>query len=324
MRPEPKSRSEAAAPLEVEIVVVRPEPLESTVPATGTLLPVESVEIVSELSRKLVRVHAREGQTVKKGELLFELDSADLVAENARLAVQEALARRTAERQRALVAERVGTEADADVAGAKFDEIVAARRALAVTLDKTRIRAPMNGVLGLRRVSEGAWVSSATVLISLQDTSSLKIDFRVPERYAGSLAKDAAFRIEVDGVAGRFEGRVSAIEPIVESSSRSLLVRGVVEGGDGLVPGAFAKVELPMRLADALSVPAIAIQASADGRRVFVERDGFARAVNVELGLRGVERVQVLSGLEPGERVIRTNLLRVKEGSPVRVVGEAR
>ncbi len=319
-----KSSGGAAQPLEVEIVVVQPERLESNVPATGTLLPVESVEIVSELSRKLSRVLAREGQAVKKGDLLFELDAADLSAESARLAVQEALARKTAERQKMLVLDRVGTEVDAEVARAKLEELVAARRALAVTLDKTRIRAPMSGVLGLRRVSEGAWVNSATVLISLQDTSSLKIDFRVPERYAAALEKGGSIRIEVEGDARSYEGKISAIEPTVEASSRSLLVRGVLEGREKLVPGAFAKVQIPVVVPDALLVPAIAVQASSEGRRVYLERDGVARSVNVELGLRGVESVHVVSGLAPGDRVIRTNLLRLTDGSAVRVVGERR
>src|SRR5690606_6422565 len=203
------------------------------------------------------------------------------------------------------------------------DEVEADRRALRVTLGKTLIRAPFAGTLGLRRVSEGAWVSPSTPLSTLQDTSSLKLDFTLPERYAGALRPGGAFRFRVEGRSESYTGQVAAVEPSVDPATRSLLVRGVIEGESGLFPGTAASVEVPLRVEQALLVPAIAVVPGVDGRRVFVAEGGRARSVKVELGFRSAERVQVLSGLAPGDAVITSNLLRLREDAPVALAAEA-
>lgn len=305
--------------LPVDVYVVQPSPLAISVPATGTLLAQESVELVSELSRRLVRVRAEEGARVKKGDVLFELDTSDLQAELQRVQVQQELAKKNADRQKSLLAERVTTEAESDIAQSTVAELAASRRVLAVTVDKATIRAPFSGVLGLRRVSEGAWVSPATILISLHDTSRLKLDFRIPERYAPSVRVGETFRVQVESRGELLEGKILAVEPAVDAASRSLLVRGLVENTEGLSPGAFAKVELPLRIESALQVPLIAVIPSVSGKELFVEREGVAHSVSVELGVRGTELVQVLSGLKAGDRVIVNNLLRLRDGARVQV-----
>ncbi|HLV67871.1 MAG TPA: efflux RND transporter periplasmic adaptor subunit [Polyangiaceae bacterium] len=326
-------RAEATAPakrgatpaLSVEVVVLDPRAVEITVPATGTLRARESVELVSELSRRLVRVRADEGTRVKKGEVLFELDVADVRAELERLDVQIALARTTAERQHKLLAEGLSTEAERDAAQGRLDELLASRGVLGVTLSKASIRAPFAGTVGLRHVSEGAWVSPSTVLATLHDTSSLKLDFTLPERYAGQVQQGQRFRFTVEGVGGSLSGTIQAFEPALDETSRSVVVRGVVDNTDArLLPGTFARVELPLSSEQALVVPAIAVIPGADGQRVFVERDGVARAVPVETGVRSGDGVQILRGLAAGDRVIVSNLPRLRDGQPVRVETRAK
>lgn len=313
----------AAAALVVDVVRVQPEPLEVQVTATGSLLGRESVQIVSELSRRLARVHAEEGAKVARGDVLFELDSTDLRADLAKLDVQARLARATLDRTERLAAEGLSNQQELDLAQTRVDEVEADRRALRVTLGKTLIRAPFAGTLGLRRVSEGAWVSPSTPLSTLQDTSSLKLDFTLPERYAGALRPGGAFRFRVEGRSESYTGQVAAVEPSVDPATRSLLVRGVIEGESGLFPGTAASVEVPLRVEQALLVPAIAVVPGVDGRRVFVAEGGRARSVKVELGFRSAERVQVLSGLAPGDAVITSNLLRLREDAPVALAAEA-
>jgi len=313
------SAKPGAAPLSVQVVSVTPEPFEVSVPATGTLRARESVELVSELSRRLVKVRAVEGASVKKGDVLFELDVADVQAEIARLEVQTRLAEATLKRQKSLSAERLSTEAELETAQARLDELYAERRVRGVTLSKSQIPAPFAGVIGLRHVSEGAWVSPSTPLATLHDTRALKLDFTLPERYASLLQTGQRFRFTVEGRSAPETATVRAFEPAIDPGSRSVVVRGEVDNVNGLLPGAFARVELPLEVAQALLVPAIAVVPGADGRRVFVERDGVARAVKIEVGARTADRVQALSGLEPGDRVITTNLLRLKDGARVRV-----
>ena len=303
----------------VDVYTVAPEAFEVQVPATGTLLARESVEIVSELARRLLKVRAEEGRFVRAGDVLFELDSADLRAELNKAAVQERLARATLERTQKLATEGVSNQQELDVARGKADELEAERQLLEVTLSKTQIRAPFSGRLGLRRVSEGAWLSSNTVLSTLQDTSALKLDFTLPERYAGAVSLGGSFRFRVEGKGESFTGKVTALEPAVDVATRSMRVRGLVQGDTGLMPGAAASIELPLKVEQALLVPSIALVPGVDGRRVYLADHGVVRSVLVEVGLRSGDRAQLLSGVSPGDQLIVSNLLRVREGAPVSV-----
>jgi len=307
------------AAIAVEVHALAPEAFEILVPATGTLLARESVELVSELSRRLVKVRAEEGTAVRQGDVLFELDASDLRADLNKVAVQARLAQAQLARTQKLLAEGISNQQELELAGARAEELVAERQRLEVTLSKTLIRAPFSGRLGLRRVSEGAWLSPNTVLSTLQDTSSLKLDFTLPERYAGAVRPGGAFRFRVEGQSGTFLGKISALEPLVEVATRSIRVRGVVDGNDSLLPGSAASIEIPLRVERALLAPAIALVPGVDGRRVFLADHGVARSVLVDVGLRAGDRAQLLSGVEPGDQVITTNLLRVREGAPVTV-----
>jgi len=310
----------SAAPIPVSFVTVALEPFEVGVQATGTLLARESVELVSELNRRLIKVRADEGAQVKKGQVLFELDAADLNAQLAQLAVQARLAKVTLERNQKLSSEGLSTQAELETAQANLDAAEAQRRVLAVTLSKTVIRAPFDGTLGLRRVSEGAWVSPSTVLATLQDTSTLKLDYTLPERYAGLVAVGSEFGFKVTGNPQVFKGKVLAQEPMVDKATRSILVRGVVEHQPTLMPGTFATVDVPLRAEQAMLVPSMAVLPDVEGRRVFVEQGGVARSVPVEVGARTTDRVQILSGLKPGDRVVTSNLLRVRNGAKLKLL----
>jgi membrane fusion protein (multidrug efflux system) len=162
------------------------------------------------------------------------------------------------------------------------------------------------------------------VLTTLHDTSQLKIDFSLPERYASLDLVGKPFRFKVSGRGESFSGKVIAVEGTVQRQSRSVLARGLVEDPKGLTPGTFANVELPLRSQQALLIPTIAVTPGMDGQRVFRVVGGKVESVKVELGDRGAAQVQVLSGLAPGDRVIVSNLLRVRPGGPVTIVKEAR
>jgi membrane fusion protein (multidrug efflux system) len=318
------SAAPAAPPIPVDVVTVGTEAFDVQVQATGTLLPRESVELVSELNRRLSKVRAEEGAQVKKGQVLFELDAADLNAELGRLEVQARLAKVTLDRNQKLSNEGLSTQQELDIARANLDAADAQRRVLGVTLSKTIIRAPFAGTLGLRRVSEGAWLSPSTVLATLQDTSTLKLDFTLPERYGGLVAIGSEFTFKIAGHGETFKGKVLAHEPTVDKQTRSLVVRGVVEQQPSLLPGSFATVDVPLRTEQALLVPAIAVVPDVAGRRVFVVEGGVARGVPVEVGARTADRAQILSGLKPGDQVVVSNLLRMRNGAKVKLLGAGR
>jgi membrane fusion protein (multidrug efflux system) len=327
------SRTDAArhvaAPevLRAEAVQVRPTTVREMVRTIGTLTANESVQVVAELSRRLVAVYVTEGTTVDAGALLFKLDDADLRAQLGELEVRRRLAARTAERQQALLAydKKALSQQAFDQAQADLQAVEAQMAALRVTLAKTEIRAPFRARAGLRRVSEGAWVTPDTMLITLQDTSHIKIDFTLPERYAGAIAIGQPFNFEIAGRSERFDGTVVAIEPAIDLPTRSLLVRGRTENPSGaLLPGAFASVEVAVAPpVEGILVPAEAVVPSATGHAVYVLRDGVAELREVEIGLRTRADVEVRRGLALGDTVLTSNLLRVRPGVRVEVVPAA-
>ena len=320
--------SSAKDPVDKSVSVVtldvKAERFSMSIPATGTLLPRETVTLVSELSRRLIKIDAEEGARVKKGAALFELDTTDLRAERRRLEVQLGLAKSNAARQQELFTARVGSMAEVEAAQSARQEIEASLGILDVTLAKAVIRAPFDGTLGLRKVSAGAWVTPATLLITIADTSELKIDFRVPERHADAVRPGATFSVHLDGQAQALPGQVLATESAIDVDSRSLLVRGVIKSEGAVVPGSFARVDLPLVLTDAILIPSIAVIPSVEGRGVFVARDGKAHLIPIEVGARTPERVQVTSGIKVGDQVITSNLLRLQNGTSIRLESEAK
>jgi membrane fusion protein (multidrug efflux system) len=312
------------APLQAEAYVVDARPITETVRTVGTLAANESVEIVAELSRRLVAVDVEEGSAVEKGARLFKLDDADLRSELAELEARHRLAARTEQRQRELMAmgKKALSEQAYDQATAELQAVQAQMASLRVTLAKTEIRAPFSGRVGLRRVSEGAWLTPSTPLTTLQDISRIKIDFTLPERHANAIAIGQSFRFRVAGRSEDLEGRVIAIEPAIDAPTRSLVVRGISENPDGaLMPGAFATLDVPVAAeASGILIPAQAIIPSATGHAVYVLREGAAALQDVEIGTRSAESVQVLRGLALGDTVLTTNLLRIRPGARVEVV----
>jgi membrane fusion protein (multidrug efflux system) len=309
-----------------EAWVAESRPIRDTVRTVGTLAANEAVDVVAELSRRLVSVDVEEGTEVEAGQRLFQLDDADLRAQLAELEARRRFAARTEQRQRELLQfeKKALSQQAYDQAVAYLGEVEAQIEALRVTIAKTEIRAPFRARVGLRRVSEGAWITPDTLLTTLQDTSRIKIDFTLPERYAGAVAIGQPFRFRVAGRGADFEGRVIAVEPGIDAATRSVRVRGITDNPDGaLVPGAFASVELPLEQAgEGILVPAQAVVPSATGHAVWVLREGRAELREVEIGLRTRDAVQVLRGLAAGETVLTSNLLRLRAGVPVEAVAE--
>jgi len=134
------------------------------------------------------------------------------------------------------------------------------------------------------------------------------------------VALGSEFTFKTAGRGEAIKGKVVAQEPMVDKATRSLLVRGLVENQPSLLPGTFATVEVPLHTEQAIMVPSIAVLPGVDGRRVFVVREGIARSVSVEVGARTADRVQVLSGLKPGDQLVTSNLLRVRDGAKLKLL----
>lgn len=314
----------AASAVTVQVVTVAPQTLTERLSTTGTVRANENVELVAEIAGKVAAIHFREGRRVSAGQLLLEIDDTQLVAERERAAFRLSLAERSEERQRRLLDEGLVSQEEYDFALNELNVLKAELELVEARLVKTRIEAPFGGIIGLRAVSVGSYLTPQTRIATLQDVDPVKIDFSIPEKYAGQLGVGATMLFRTRGSDAEHTGTIVAVEPLVDLETRSLTVRAQSPNPDGsLFPGAFADVEIVVRrIEGALAVPSRAVIPELGGKKVYVYEEGEARPRAVETGLRTAELVEVTQGLEPQERVIVTAIQRLRPGLPVDIEAE--
>jgi membrane fusion protein (multidrug efflux system) len=316
----PKARE--VAPLTVTGEVVAPVSFTETITANGTLRADEAVELQTEVNGKVASLNFVEGQRVNAGELLVKIDDASLRASLRRAEARRELAEIREKRLARLVAEGGVSKLEYDEAQGELAVLQTEIDIIRVELGKTSIRAPFDGVVGLRFVSTGAYVAPATRIATLQNLNNLKVDFSIPERYATFVKTGAPIRFTVAGSAATYTGVIAAVEPRIDVSTRTILLRALCSNPDlALIPGLFARVEFPVsKSEEALLVPAIAVVAGLEERFVFVARDGKAVRLRVKTGARTSTQVQVVEGLSPGDVLLTSGVQQLRAGMPVKVV----
>ncbi|MDP3293947.1 MAG: efflux RND transporter periplasmic adaptor subunit [Nevskia sp.] len=316
---EAKSEGGGRAPQKVAILLIKPEPFTETLSATGSLLADEGVELQAEINGKIAAIRFREGSKVSRGELLVKLNDADLRAQRELAKHNLELAQLREKRVGQLVKEGIVTESDYDTAkyevAARIDQI----SIIDAQIEKTEVRAPFDGVVGLRYVSEGSYVNATTRVATLQQIDRLKVNFSVPEKYAGRIKVGSAIRFAIVGSDRRFSGSIYAFDPRIDAGTRTVVIRATCANPDGvLLPGAFANVELELAKLDAaILVPAEAVIPGVSEKNVFVLVDGKAERRAVEIGTRTTNQVQILSGLAAGDRLIVSGLQQMRPGLAV-------
>jgi membrane fusion protein (multidrug efflux system) len=310
------------AALKVSAVMVAPEPFLETVVSTGTLRAEEGVELQAEINGKIVSIPFTEGSRVRKGDLLVKLNDADLKATLARATSRRELAKRREVRIEQLFKDGIANQDEYDAVLNDVAVQEAEIELMQAQIGKTEIRAPFDGVVGLRFVSEGAFVNASSRIATLQRLDHLKVDFSVPERYAGKVGVGSPVSFTVAGGERRFTGMVQATDPRIDASTRTLLVRAICPNPEGrLLPGTFASVEITLsRLEDAILVPSVAVVPGVTDRNVFVASEGKVVRRVVETGTRTETMVQILSGLKVGDVVITSGLQQMRVGLPVEPV----
>lgn len=319
------SRDGGGAPLPVYTARIEPRLLQERVTATGSITADESLELVSEIAGKVVALAFDEGARVAKGDVLVKLDDAELLAQLTRAESRVELARAQAERQRLLVEAGGTSRADVDAAESEVRVLEAEANLARALLAKTEIRAPFDGVVGLRYVSIGANITPSTRIATLQKIDTIKVDFSLAERHLDRIQPDAEVRISVAGINEPFSGKVYAIEPRIDPDTRTLRIRARAENPGGkALPGGFATVEMPLReIPNALLVPADAIIAGLNDQRLYVLEDGRAQSRTVQTGLRLAREVQIIDGLEPNSVVITSGQLQLRPGVRVEPVARS-
>ena len=318
-------RGGGRGPVSVRAVIADRKVLDDALRVTGSLLPNEQVDLQSEASGKIIGIYFNEGQVVGRGKVLVRINDAELRAQHKRAVHRRTLAAAKEKRSRQLLEKNAVSAADYDVALSELNTANAEVELIQAQLDKTVVRAPFTGRVGFRQVSVGSYISPATRIATLTSTDPVKLEFFVAERYQPMVRPGSSVTFSVDGASGQRTGRVYAIEPRIEQSTRTLQVRARAPNpGGALMPGSFAQVSLRIdRDDDAISVPSEAVVPQPGGSAsLFVVEGGVAQSRAVEVGLRTERSVQILSGLKAGDTVIYSGVQMLKPGAPVKVTVE--
>ncbi len=329
----------AQPPIAVEMAEVRAEDVDVLVEAVGSLEADQRIEVKARRSGRIRSLPVSEGDRVAAGTALVVLDDRDLVARvdqaNAVIAegdVRAASAKRAFERSGALRKKGIASEQDHDDVQSEYAQAVAAlavaRANLAFAeaeLAETVVEAPFAGIFGRLRVDPGAFVREGESLGLLIDDDPLEFVFSLPERYVARIGRGMAVTALVSSLPEwPFPGRITFIDPAVDAENRTVTVKAEVPNPDRLLrPGQFGSVRVRLeRHQNAPVVPEEAIVPTAERLLVFVVEDGSASAREVRTGVRLPGRVELVSGLEPGEMIVVTGHEKLREGeaSPVRAV----
>ncbi len=320
----PTPGNRRGGPVNVEVMVIKPDTLLNIIYTTGTLLPNEKVELRNEVSGRITGIFFSEGTEVKEGTLLLKINDQDLQAQLNKNSVQEDLARNEEYRKKQLLEIKAVSQEEYDVVANSLKSIRAERQILEAQLAKTQIFAPLSGKIGLRNVSLGSYIPSNTLIATLQQVDPIKIEFAVPEKYTTLVRTGMMIGFSMDYTPQPLTGRVYAVESGVDEATRTVKVRAVCPNPKRLlVPGTFTRVSVELeKIPDAIKVPSEALVGDIAGSKVFLKKGGKAVSVPVFTGIRTERDVQVIEGLQPGDSLILTGLLQVNDGVPVAVRGK--
>jgi membrane fusion protein (multidrug efflux system) len=307
-------------PTIVDIIIAEPQPISNLVEANGTVVANEYLEIHPEVSGRLTYLNIAEGSRVTQGTVLARINDADLRAQVGKSKVQLELAKKTVERYKILLDANGINQTDYDLAENQVNSYNADIAYTQALIDKTVIRAPFSGVIGLRQVSPGAYVSPATVLATLQQVSQVKMDFTLPETYGSLLKKGDLVEVELDAtLRQKGRARIIAIEPGANTDTRNLKVRAALL--DSVVnPGAFVKVFIEAgKNKTAIEVPTNCIIPNDKNNQVIIVKDGKASFVDVQTGIRQANTIEIIKGLQTGDSVVVTGVLFARPKSQLKV-----
>ena len=315
-------------PVGVEVAKAETVSLADEVLAVGTLRASETVVMKPEIAGRIVRIGFGDGARVPTGALLVALDDSLLAAQVEQARAELWLARASFERTEDLAMRNFVSGSARDQAAATLKVQEARLKLAEAQLAKTRIVAPFAGVLGLRNVSVGDFVKDGAELVTLEDVSSMKVDVRLPERFLGELRKGQAIAISVDAFPKRvFTARLDALDVQVDANGRSVLARGRLANPDGaLRTGMFAKARIVLKEKPAaLVVPEEAILPVGADTIVYRIDEGKAMRTKVQTGIRREGKVEIVSGLKPGDQVVTAGQLRLpRDAMEVRVIDPSR
>jgi len=320
-----------APPDAVTTVVVKREEWPSTINAIGTIAPVQGVTVSADLPGVIDRIAFDSGKSVQQGDILVQLDTRQEQAQLAAAQAQFEVARLNFERMRGLVEQDAVSRAEYDNAAAIHKQAEARIQEIRATIERKTIRAPFAGVLGIRQVNLGQYLTGGDPVVPLQSLNPIYVNFGIPQQQAGEVRAGSKVHVTVGELGAReFSGRVSAVNAVVDQTTRNVQVQATLANPGGVLrAGMFVQAQLHLGASQSLvALPASAINYAPYGDSVFIVSDlkdasgqsyrGVRQQV-VKLGGARGDQIAVLSGLNPGEEVVTSGVFKLRNGAPVRV-----
>lgn len=311
----------SSGPISVNYYVVKPMQFTNKVYSSGKIGALNEIEIKPEVAGKVTAIYFKEGEQVSKGAVLLKINDADLQAQLLKNKSQIKLAEEKAARLKKLIAINGISQEEYEVQENEVNTLNADRSFILAQLAKTTITAPFNGVVGLKSISEGAYVSPTQVIASLVQTKPLFIEFSVPEKYSSTIKKGMQIEFSHENANKSFKASIYAIEPKIDEMTKTLRCRALYSGTEEFYPGSFVKVYISMmKEENSLMIPTESVIPILKGQKVLVARNGVAEEANVITGVRTDDKIQILDGLKEGDTILTTGLLSVKKGAMLKLM----
>jgi membrane fusion protein (multidrug efflux system) len=313
------SSTKEKRPLNVYYEVLTSAPLTEKIQVVGSLLPDEEVDLSFESSGKITHIYFREGTMVRKGQLLAKINDEPLQAQLKKISSQIPLAENRVYRQETLLERQAVSQEAFELVKSELDQLYADVELVKSQIAQTELKAPFDGYIGLRMVSEGNYVSPTVTVSHLTKISPMKIEFSVPEKYALKIHDGTKVNFRTDGNILLSEATVYALDATINPDTRTRKVRAIFPNIKGdKIPGAFVTVEILLEeIPDAVSVPSQALIPEMGIDKVYLYKSGKAQPTEVITGLRTESRVQIMKGLQAGDTLITSGMLQLRTDMPV-------
>jgi len=322
-------------PEAVTTIVALQEEWPATLNAIGTLAPVQGVTVSADLPGIVERVQFESGQAVRAGQVLAVLDTRQEQAQLAAIEAQRELARLTFDRVQGLLNEKVISRAEFDRATADYRQNDAKVGEVQAVVQRKTIRAPFSGILGIRQVNVGQYLTGGAALVTLQSLNPIYVNFGVPQQSVGQIPVGRVVHVRANDGATAWTGRVSAIDSLVDETTRNITVQATLANPDGkLRPGMFVQTEVTLGPSqNVLALPASAISYAPFGDSVFVVaemKDDAGRTYRgvrqqfVKLGPSRGDQIAVLSGIKPGDEVVTSGVFKLRNGAAIQINNQVR
>ncbi len=316
-----QDKGKDSKPQSVSIYIVKPETLENKITSVGTIISDMEAELKPEVAGRVVKILFTEGKTVKKGQLLVKLNDADLQAQFKKLKIQLKLANEKEQRSKKLLGINGISQEEYDNTLSQVETLSADIDLIQAQIDKTEIKAPFDGIIGLKNIAEGQYINSTVIVASIQKINPIKIDFAIPEQFALLINKNSEIEFTIKGTTKKYKATIYAIEPKIDPNTRSLMIRAkCANPNGGIFPGSFAEIEMNLQKTEnALLIPTEAIIPILKGQKVFLYKSGKAKEQKVKSGVRTADRIQIVEGIVAGDTIITTGIMQISDGSPINI-----